>query len=374
MNIKHKLGDYITTVDIRNKNLTVNRLLGVSINKTFIESIANTIGTDFSNYKIVRRGQFAYCPVTSRNGEKISVALLKEDDCIISSSYTVFEITDNKKLLPEYLMLWFMQPEFDRFARFKSHGSVREIFDWQQMCDVELFVPDIEKQKKIVDIYKIITDRIVLKNRINKNLEQQAQAVFKSWVVDFETNGTLSDICNYSKNKINIDNLTLNTYYSTENIKPNRQGVLQATKLPTVKQTTACKKGDVLVSNIRPYFKKILYCYSDCGCSTDVLCFVPNKIEFSAFLYFTLYADKFFDYMVTGAKGTKMPRGDKQQIMMYPIYIPLLTDVEKFNRIVIPILNLININRIENQRLSSLRDLLIPKLINGEKDVTKIQI
>ncbi len=165
-----RIGECINTVDIRNKNLSVNRLLGVSINKTFIESIANTIGTDFSNYKIVRRGQFAYGPVTSRNGDKVSIALLTEKECIVSSSYTVFEVIDTEQLLPEYLMLWFMRPEFDRFARFKSHGNVREIFDWQQMCNVELSVPDIEQQKKIVDIYKIITDRIFLKNRINKNL------------------------------------------------------------------------------------------------------------------------------------------------------------------------------------------------------------
>ena len=84
---------------------------------------------DFSNYKIVRKGQFAYGPVTSRNGDKISVAFLKEEDCIISSSYSVFEVVNTEELNNEYLMLWFSRPEFDRYARFHSHGSVREIFD-----------------------------------------------------------------------------------------------------------------------------------------------------------------------------------------------------------------------------------------------------
>lgn len=120
------LGDYIRLVDERNRDLAITNLLGVSISKKFIPSIANIIGTDLSNYKIVRTGQFAYGPVTSRNGEKISIAYLDDNDCIISSSYTVFEVTDKEKLDPEYLMLWFSRPEFDRYARYKSHGSVRE--------------------------------------------------------------------------------------------------------------------------------------------------------------------------------------------------------------------------------------------------------
>ncbi len=164
------LGNYIRLVDERNKNLAVTKLLGVSISKKFIPSIANIVGTDLSNYRIVRTGQFAYGPVTSRNGEKISIAYLDEEDCIISSSYTVFEVENKEELDPEYLMLWFSRPEFDRYARYKSHGSVREIFDWNELCMVELPVPDIEKQRKIVKAYKTITDRIDLKQKINDNL------------------------------------------------------------------------------------------------------------------------------------------------------------------------------------------------------------
>lgn len=164
------LGDYIRLVDERNRDLAITNLLGVSISKKFIPSIANIVGTDLSNYKIVRTGQFAYGPVTSRNGEKISIAYLDDNDCIISSSYTVFEVTEKEKLDPEYLMLWFSRPEFDRYARYKSHGSVREIFDWDELCMVELPVPEIEKQKNIVKAYKTIADRIALKQQINDNL------------------------------------------------------------------------------------------------------------------------------------------------------------------------------------------------------------
>ena len=175
-----KLGDYIRLVDERNKDDRVTRLLGVSIEKKFIESIANTVGTDMSVYKIVRKGQFAYGPVTSRNGDKVSIALLQEEECIISSSYTVFEIIDTTKLLPEYLNLWFKRPEFDRYARFHSHGSAREIFDWDEMCNVELPIPELDEQKKIVEAYSIIEKRIEIKRQINDNLEAQAQAIFKN--------------------------------------------------------------------------------------------------------------------------------------------------------------------------------------------------
>ena len=174
-----KLGDYIQPVDVRNSDLKVSHLLGVSVEKRFIESIANTIGTDFSKYKIVRRGQFTYIPDTSRRGDKIGIALLTEfDEGLVSNIYTVFEITDTTKLLPEYLMLWFSRPEFDRYSRYKSHGSVREIFDWDEMCRVELPIPDLKEQEKIVNTYNAITKRIQLKQKINENLEKTAQCLF----------------------------------------------------------------------------------------------------------------------------------------------------------------------------------------------------
>ena len=183
------LGDFIQPVDERNRDLKVDYLLGVSISKQFIPSIANIVGTDLSSYKFVRTGQFAYGPVTSRNGEKISIALLRDKDCIISSSYTVFEVVNKNALDPEYLMLWFSRPEFDRYARYMSHGSVREIFDWDELCKVELPVPSIDKQRSIVKAYQTITERIELKRRINDNLEATAMAIFRSHFVTFEKYG-----------------------------------------------------------------------------------------------------------------------------------------------------------------------------------------
>lgn len=173
------LGDFIRQVDVRNTDGKEENLFGVSVQKMFIPSIANTVGTDFTKYKVVKRGQFTYIPDTSRRGDKIGIALLTDyDEGLVSNIYTVFEVKDENELLPEYLMLWFSRPEFDRYARFKSHGSVREIMDWDEMCKVKLPVPSIEKQRSIVKAYNTITDRIELKRKINDNLEATIQAAF----------------------------------------------------------------------------------------------------------------------------------------------------------------------------------------------------
>ena len=154
MNFK-RLGDYIQLVDKKNKDLKVDRLLGVSIQKKFIESIANTSGTDMSNYRVIKRNQFAFSPVTSRNGDKITIALLKdEEEAILSPAYSVFEVIDSEKLIPEYLFIFFNRSEFDRYTRFNSWGSARETFSWEDMCDIHLPIPSIDEQKKYVAIYQ----------------------------------------------------------------------------------------------------------------------------------------------------------------------------------------------------------------------------
>ena len=180
-----RLGDYIREVDVRNKDLKVTTLLGVSISKEFIPSIANTIGTDMSAYKVVEHDQFAYGPVTSRNGEKVSIALyIGTEQAIISQAYSVFEITDTKQVLPEYLMMWFRRPEFDRYARFKSHGSAREIFDWSEMCDVLLPIPPVARQREIVAEYAMLANRIRLNNRLISTLESTAQVLYRKMFVE----------------------------------------------------------------------------------------------------------------------------------------------------------------------------------------------
>lgn len=211
----------------------------------------------------------------------------------------------------------------------------------------------------------------------NKNLADLLQTVYQERFGDIESaknQGTLSDICTYSKEKVVISALNTSNYFSTENMLVDKGGATIASSLPTVSQTTACHKGDTLISNIRPYFKKIVYCEDDCGCSTDVLCFTPNQPQYSAYLFCVLYADSFFTFMVAGAKGTKMPRGDKQQIMTYPVTLPSNEELEEFNAIALPALEQIHSNRVENKSLSAMRDTLLPKLMSGELDVSDIDI
>ena len=186
--------------------------------------------------------------------------------------------------------------------------------------------------------------------------------------------GILSDICSYSRDKVAVSKLDVSTYFSTENMLAGKVGVTEATSLPTTLQTTACHSGDTLISNIRPYFKKIVYCEDECGCSTDVLCFTPVQARYAVYLFSTLYADKFFAFMVAGAKGTKMPRGDKQQIMSYPVVLPSDKELDEFNALALPILAQIHSNRNENKRLSAVRDSLLPKLMTGEIDVSSVKI
>lgn len=180
-----RLGDYIRQVDVRNRDLAVERLLGLSVNKQFIPSIANTIGTDMSNYKVVAPSQFVYIADTSPRGDKIAIALLGgQGKAIVSAIYTVFEITNEMELLPEYLMMWFRRPEFDRYARFKSHGSAREVFEWSEMCEVLLPIPPIEEQRKIVAQYQAIERRIENNRRLIATLEETAKTIYRKMFVD----------------------------------------------------------------------------------------------------------------------------------------------------------------------------------------------
>ena len=243
--------------------------------------------------------------------------------------------------------------------------------------DLEIEIPDLATQKKIADVLGSMDRRITQNTGINNNLADLLQTIYQERFgndILAVNQGVLSDICSYSTDKVAVSELNVRTYFSTENMLSGKAGSTEATSLPTTSQTTACHKGDTLISNIRPYFKKIVYCEDKCGCSTDVLCFTPSQPCYSAYLFSTLYADKFFAFMVAGSKGTKMPRGDKQQIMTYPVVLPSEEELAGFNTIASPLLEQIYSNRAENKRLSILRDTLLPKLMSGEINVSAIQL
>ena len=187
------LEQFIRPIDERNRDGLVTNLLGVSVNKCFIPSVANTIGTDMSKYKVVRKGQFVYIPDTSRRGDKIALAYNKDNECIVSQAYIVFEVSDTKCLLPEYMMLWFLRPEFDRYARFYSHGSAREVFDWETLCATCIPVPPITEQTRIVSQFATLEKRISLcKARISL-LERTASALYRKTFVDGIDRNNLPD-------------------------------------------------------------------------------------------------------------------------------------------------------------------------------------
>lgn len=179
------LGKYIEQVDLRNRDLRELPLLGVSVEKKLIQSVANTNGTDMSSYKILKKSEFVYIADTSRRGDKIAFALNNTDnDVICSSAYTTFRIKDTTQLLPEYLMMWAKRPEFDRYARYMSHGSVRELFSWEEMCNVMLPVPPIEEQHRIVSEYQTVERRITNNEALIQKLEETAQAIYHHTFVE----------------------------------------------------------------------------------------------------------------------------------------------------------------------------------------------
>lgn len=180
------LGNHIRLIDTRNRESITDRVLGINIDKFFMPSVANVIGTDLSKYKLITKGKFACNPMHVGRDERLPVALYDEEEpAIVSPAYFMFEVIDNSILNEDYLMMWFRRPEFDRICWLHTDGSVRGGITWDDICRLELPIPPIEKQLEIVNSYKAITERIVLKQKINDNLEAQANAIFSSSAPDF---------------------------------------------------------------------------------------------------------------------------------------------------------------------------------------------
>lgn len=209
-----RLGDYIRPVDVRNRDLKVTRLVGLTIDKAFIPSVANTIGTDLSNYKVISENQFA-CSLmqVSRDG-KMPIAMFKGEPCIMSPAYPMFEVSKKNELLPEYLMMWFSRSEFDREASFYAVGGVRGSLEWNDFCDMQIPVPAIEKQRETVAEYNTLATRIETNKKLIATLEQTAQTLYRHTFVDnIDPNnlpqgwrmGTLGEIAEITSGKTCVD-------------------------------------------------------------------------------------------------------------------------------------------------------------------------
>lgn len=386
-----KIGDLIQLVDIRNKDLSITNLVGLTINKKFIPSVANTIGTDMSNYKIIRKNQFACSIMQVRRDKKMPIALLKElDESIISQAYPVFEVRNINEIVPDYLMLWFMRSEFDREVCFHAVGGVRGSLEWEDFCDMELPIPSIEKQREIVAEYQAVANKIKVNEQICEKLEATAQALYKHWFVDFEFPnengqpykssggnmvfndelekeipegwevGKLENIIYYSNTKVSLKDLTSQNYISTESMLTDKKGVDFISNVPDGNNVSEFNEGDILISNIRPYLKKIWFADINGGCSNDVLCLRSKEPVFQFFALNILFNDQFFDYVMQGAKGTKMPRGDKDWILDYKILLPTVSALDLFSK------EILLVNKVKklktNQKLSQLQVLLLSRL------------
>lgn len=177
-----RLGDYIREVNVRNRDLEINLPQGICNAKYFQNP--KQVADNPQTHKVVQTGQFAYNRATTRNGEKISIALREGPTCTVSSAYQVFEIIDEQKLHPKYLKMWFLRPEFDRLAIYYSHGSAHEFFEWEEMCNVMLPIPSIDRQREIVAEYETLTRRIRLNEQMIQKLEATAQALYHKMFVD----------------------------------------------------------------------------------------------------------------------------------------------------------------------------------------------
>ena len=182
-----RLGDYIQVIKDKNVNLRATKLLGINIDKFFMPSVANIVGTDLSNYKIVKKNQFACNRMHVGRDYRIPIALSNdENEFIVSPAYDVFEIIDTNVLLPEYLMMWFRRKEFDRNTWFHTDADVRGGLPWEAFSNLKLPIPSLEKQQEMVNEYHTIQNRINLNNQLIAKLEETAQTIYKQWFVDFE--------------------------------------------------------------------------------------------------------------------------------------------------------------------------------------------
>ena len=367
-----RLGDYIREVNVRNRDLKVTNLLGLSMSKQFRPSTSNIVGVDLTKYKVVDRNVFAFDPMSVIRVHKVPIAINDTNDpIIVSPAYYTFEIIDSFQLLPEYLMMWFRRPEFDRYADFKSDAAVRGGYDWDELCNTPIYIPSITRQREIVSEYETLTNRIRLNNQMIQHLEATAQALYRKTFVDNIDKenlpegwrmGTLEEVAYYVDEKMSLANIDETAYIATENMLKDKKGIVISANKPEEGRGTKFAIDDVLVSNIRPYFKKIWRASFNGVSSNDVLWFRAKNEFNTSMLYYTIEQDGFFDYVMAGSNGVKMPRGDKKWIMNYPVIIPSKNGVKEYEKATTCIHIQSVCRKQENEKLTELQSLLLAKM------------
>lgn len=373
------LGQYIQQTDIRNNELCDYPLLGVSVEKLLIPSVANTIGTDFSKYKILLPGEFVYIADTSRRGDKIAIALNKtEKSVLVSSAYTTFKV-NNEYLLSDYLMLWVSRPEFDRYARFMSHGSVRELFSWEDMCNVMLPVPPIEEQRRIVAEYQTVERRIKNNEALIQKLEETAQAIYHHTFVEGidENNlpegwrkgclGDLGDVIGGSTPStenaaywvedgiswLAPADMPRNQMYISETVKHITEEAYKSTS------TKLLPIGSVLFSSRAPIG---LVAITDIELCTNqgYKSVVPKKEIGDLFVYYLLQKER--TIIANQQEGSTFAEISGKELSAYEIIIPAVESIRDFTSKAQPIAKLRKNLEHENSHLRTLLSLLTSKL------------
>lgn len=372
-----RLGDYIRQVNVRNRSLETNVLLGVSITKKLIPSIANVIGTDMSVYKVIEKRQFAYGTVTSRNGDKISIALSDQyEKALVSQIYVVFEVIDTEKLLPEYLMMWFSRPEFDRYVRFHSHGSTRETFDWEDMCEVELPIPSIEEQRQIVAQYQSIANKIKVNEQICEKLEAAAQALYYNMVKESHCRESiLKDLCSFQEGYVNPSQE--HKKYFDGNIKWLRANdvnggfILNTSRTLTEEGFNSAGASALLFSPQTIVITKSgtigrlgILCDYMCG-NRAVINIKPNEECNLPFIFFVLRTK--YNELIDMAVGSAQANLYVPILASLKINIPENKVLNQFNLVGNNLLELIKFKTQENQKLTQLQSLLLSRLAVGEE-------
>ena len=372
----HRLGDYIREVNVRNRELKVTRLVGLTIDKAFIPSVANVIGTDLSNYKVIRREQFA-CSLmqVSRDG-KMPVAMFDDDEAIMSPAYPMFEVVDKSKLLPQYLMMWFSRKEFDREASYYAVGGVRGSLEWGDFCNMQLPVPSIERQREIVSEYETLTRRIRLNNQMIEKLEATAQALYRHTFVDNIDKqnlpqgwhlGTIGDFCKEMKSG-GTPNRNCNEFWSKKNYPWLKTGEVQNNVIFDTEEYISQAGLDNSSAKLIPQGSVIMAMYGataaqvaylDCETTTNQACcniVCHSKVD-AAYLFFHLLANQ--EDIKKLANGGAQENLSQELIAQQPI---LLFDDKEKKQLFVPILDNLILKYKENKKLTELQSLLLAKM------------
>ena len=356
------LGKHIKMIDARNTESITDRVLGINIDKFFMPSVANVIGTDLSKYKLLTKGVFACNPMHVGRDERLPIALYSEDDpAIVSPAYYMFIVRDESVLDRDYLMMWFRRPEFDRVCWLKTDGSVRGGLSWDDLCRMEIPVPTIDEQKHIVEMYDEITKRINLKRRINDNLEAQAFAIYKNFIEGSEASTDLSDIAT----------ITMGTSPEGESFNTDELGDVFyqgrtdfGFRFPTIRLYTTegkryAKAGDVLMS-VRAPVGDVNIAKEDCAIGRGLASIRPIDGCYS-FLYYTMQ-ELNFELKKFNDEGTVFGSITKDDLFALKI-VPLDSQRRnEFESVVAPIDALIKANEYEIFQLQDVCSTLLSQL------------